>query len=378
MEIRKFGATKVCHITSAHSRYDVRIFHKQCKSLAANGYDVTLLVNDDVENEQIDGVHIRSTNFQPRNRFERMIMSRRLIEAEAIAINADIYHLHDPELLPVGLRLKKTGKTVVFDSHEDYLLTIADKNWIFRPLRPIVRTFYGWYEKYALEKFDGSIVCYHWTEERYRRYVDNVEMVLNFPVVREGQITPPDFSRRAICFAGGISPQWCHKEILIALSRIDNVTYELAGRLSGEYGNSLQHMDAWKQVNYHGIISQSEVFNTVYANSSIGMALLDYITQCKGTVGNLSNTKLFEYMYAGLPLICTDFDLWTDIIEKENCGIAVNPHNIDEISEAISYLLNNPEVAERMGKNGRSAVIKRYNWKVEEDKLLEFYSLLSE
>ena len=378
MGIRKFGATKVCHITSAHSRYDVRIFHKQCKSLAANGYDVTLLVNDDVENEQIDGVHIRSTNFQPRNRFERMIMSRRLIEAEAIAINADIYHLHDPELLPVGLRLKKTGKTVVFDSHEDYLLTIADKNWIFRPLRPIVRTFYGWYEKYALEKFDGSIVCYHWTEERYRRYVDNVEMVLNFPVVREGQITPPDFSRRAICFAGGISPQWCHKEILIALSRIDNVTYELAGRLSGEYGNSLQHMDAWKQVNYHGIISQSEVFNTVYANSSIGMALLDYIPQCKGTVGNLSNTKLFEYMYAGLPVICTDFDLWTDIIEKENWGIAVNPHNIDEISEAISYLLNNPEVAERMGKNGRSAVIKRYNWKVEEDKLLEFYSLLSE
>ena len=108
-----------------------------------------------------------------------------------------------------------------------------------------MRTFYGWYEKSALEKFDGSIVCYHWTEERYRRYDDNVEMVFNFPVVREGQITPPDFSRRAICFAGGISPQWCHKEILIALSRIDNVTYELAGRLSGEYETCLQHMDAW-------------------------------------------------------------------------------------------------------------------------------------
>jgi hypothetical protein len=64
MEIRKFGATKVCHITSAHSRYDVRIFHKQCKSLAANGYDVTLLVNDDVENEQIEPFPDNRTPFR--------------------------------------------------------------------------------------------------------------------------------------------------------------------------------------------------------------------------------------------------------------------------------------------------------------------------
>lgn len=378
METRKSGTTKVCHVTSAHSRYDVRIFHKQCKSLVANRYDVALLVNDDAENELIDGVHIRSTHFQPRNRFERMIMSRRLIEAEAIAINADIYHLHDPELLPVGLRLRRMGKTVVFDSHEDYLLTIADKNWIPRPLRSVVRTVYGWYEQYALKQFNGSIVCYHWTEERYRRYCDNVEMVLNFPIVHDELPGPPDSSRRAVCFAGGISSQWCHKEVLLALSKIDNVTYELAGKLSGEYGDSLQCLDAWEKVTYHGVIPQTEVFDKVYANSSIGMALLDYISQCKGTVGNLSNTKFFEYMYVGLPLICTDFDLWTDIVEKENCGIAVNPHNINEISDAISYLLENPKIAEQMGKNGQRAVTRRYNWKTEEAKLLEFYSLLSE
>lgn len=376
MHIRKSNMTKVCHVTSAHGRYDVRIFHKQCKSLAANGYDVTLLVNDGIDNETIDGVHIRSTHFHPRNRFERMIISRKLIKDRALEIDADIYHFHDPELLPIGVRLKKLGKTVIFDSHEDYLLTIADKNWIPRLLRPIVRTIYGCYEKHALKRIDGAIVCYHWTEERYRRYCRNVQMVLNFPIVHDEQISKPDFSRRAVCFAGGISPQWCHKEILLALSSLDNVKYELAGRLSGEYSKSLQQMDSWEYVNYHGVIPQVEVFRKVYANSSIGMALLDYVSQCKGTVGNLSNTKFFEYMYVGLPLICTDFDLWTDIVEEENCGITVNPHNIDEISDAISYLLENPEIAEQMGINGRRAVFRKYNWKIEEAKLLEFYSLL--
>ena len=101
---------KVCHVTSAHSRYDVRIFHKECKSLAKNGFDVTLLVNDSLEDELIDGVSIKSTNFNPRNRFERMIKSQKHIKRKAIEIDAHIYHLHDPELLPLGNKLKRLGR----------------------------------------------------------------------------------------------------------------------------------------------------------------------------------------------------------------------------------------------------------------------------
>ena len=68
---------KVCHITSAHKRYDVRIFFKQCKSLAKHGYDVTLLVSDEKENEEIDGVKIISIKFKPKNRIDRFINVRK-------------------------------------------------------------------------------------------------------------------------------------------------------------------------------------------------------------------------------------------------------------------------------------------------------------
>ena len=286
--------------------------------------------------------------------------------------------MHDPQLLPLVPGLRRRGKKVIFDSHEDYLSTIPKIRWIPKLLRPIVKFFYGLYEEYSIKKVNGAIVCYHWTEDRYKRYSNNVKMVLNFPIVETPFDSQKiDYNKRAVCFAGGISRQWCHKEIIEALSRLDGVNYELAGRIhDNKYVEELQSSKYCKLVNYHGILRHEEVFSKVYANSSIGMALLDYISQCKGTIGNLSNTKLFEYMYMGLPVICTDFTLWKTIIDEENCGICVNPHDVDAIAEAIDYLFENPHIAKQMGINGQKAVIEKYNWQTEEKKLLEFYDKL--
>ncbi len=366
---------KVCHITSAHGRYDVRIFHKECKSLVKKGYDVTLIVNDDNGNEIVDGVNIVATNFKSKNRYERMVVSKKKIIEKALETEYDIYHLHDPDLLTIATKLKKRNKKVIFDSHEDYILTIKDKGWIPRFIRPVVKLFYKLYESYVLKKIDGAIVCYHWTRDRYNKYLSNVEMVLNFPIVEENIKLPKlAFDKRAISFAGGISSQWCHKQIIMSLEKTDNVRYELAGKLVGEYQNELMELDGWRHVNYHGEIEYNKVFEDVYSNSSVGMVLLDYISQCKGNIGNLSNTKFFEYMYMGLPIICTDFILWKEIIDEENCGIYVNPHDIDKISEAVNYLINNSEVAMKMGNNGQLAVIRKYNWQTQESKLLKLYS----
>lgn len=47
---------KICHITTVHpNRYDVRIFEKECVTLAKNGYEVTLIVNDKLQDEQCKG-----------------------------------------------------------------------------------------------------------------------------------------------------------------------------------------------------------------------------------------------------------------------------------------------------------------------------------
>jgi glycosyltransferase involved in cell wall biosynthesis len=65
--------------------------------------------------------------------------------------------------------------------------------------------------------------------------------------------------------------------------------------------------------------------------------------------------------------------LWRDILEEDECGICVNPLDPQDIANAINYLISHPEEAKRMGENGRRAVLEKYNWSIEEKKLIQFY-----
>ena len=111
--------TKVCHMTSVHPPEDVRIFHKECVSLAEAGYEVYLVERG--ESCEKNGVHIIGLGDLPKNRLKRMTEGAKKVYEKALELDCDIYHFHDPELLPYGLKLKKKGKKVIFDSHENTL-----------------------------------------------------------------------------------------------------------------------------------------------------------------------------------------------------------------------------------------------------------------
>lgn len=363
---------KVCHITSAHGRYDVRIFLKQCKSLAKSGCDVTLIVNDDKDDEIMDGVKITSTKHKPKNRIDRFMNSKKLLMNKAVEVDADIYQLHDPDLLPIGNKLKKIGKKVIFDSHEDVPEQIRDKQWIPGIIRNLISSIYEAYEKKSIKKYDAVLSVTPHIIDRLKKINSNAVMITNYPIVEEGVeiIRKPE---RAICFAGGISKQWCHDKILKAIEDIDNINYILAGAGHNEYLLMLKSLPAWKKVEYRGKVPYTEV-KKIYSRSSIGMAL-NYSAQAEEQ-GTLGNTKLFEFMESKLPVICTNYTLWKDIVDRYKCGICVDPNNVEEIRDAVNYMLNNPEEARIMGENGRRAIIDKYNWGIQEKMLLELYKTI--
>ncbi len=366
---------KVCHVTSAHPRYDVRIFHKECKSLANNGFDVTLLVNDNLPNETIDKVKIVSTQLKLKNRLERMVKSKKKIQKLMFEINADIYHFHDPELLPEAAWIRKKGKKVIFDFHEDVTELIFFKNWIPKSFRKIISRGYKLYESQKIVKFDALVSVTPKFVKRLSKYNDKTYMVTNFPSLMN---TVNKMNYRGeqvnICFAGGISSEWNHGNIIEAIEDIPNLKYILAGRGPQKYFEGLKTLCGWEKVHYLGVIPHEEVLE-VYNQSVVGMTLLDYNTQV-GKEGTLGNTKIFEFMQAGLPVICSKNRIWEEIINKYECGIAVNPDNILEIREAIKKLILNPDYARELGKNGQEAVKVEYNWKTQEKVLLEMYQEL--
>jgi glycosyltransferase involved in cell wall biosynthesis len=85
---------------------------------------------------------------------------------------------------------------------------------------------------------------------------------------------------------------------------------------------------------------------------------------------------MFEYMSAGIPVIASSFPLWKEIIEKNECGICVDPLNIKEIANAIQYLLSKDNIAQKLGENARKLIETKYNWEIEEKKLINLYQNL--
>ena len=107
-------------------------------------------------------------------------------------------------------------------------------------------------------------------------------------------------------------------------------------------------------------------------NSKIGLSILKPIKNYTQSY----STKIFEYMAIGLPVVTSNFKLYKDIIDKNYCGICVDPENPNEIAKAIEFILTNPKKAKEMGQNGNRLVKEKYNWTNEELKLINIYKKL--
>lgn len=363
---------KICHMTSAHNSADVRVFIKECSSLAAAGYEVYLVAKGDSREE--NGVRIIGLGEAPKGRRERMTAFARKVYESALRLDCDVYHFHDPELLPYGRKLKRAGKTVVYDIHESTVGTILEKQYIPSPLRKTISRLYAGYEDSVCRKLDALVTVTPTQTAYYRKRNPRTVEATNYPILTpQGDADAP--KERAIAFAGGITAQWNHDVILRAIRTLPDCAYHLCGAENG-YLNGLRQLDGWEQVVYHGRIAHREVAD-VLARCAVGVALLTPGNNTAGHVGTMGNTKIFEEMMAGLPVVCTDFELWRAFVERYDCGICVDPQDASAVAGAIRLLLDDPETAARMGRNARRAVEQEFNWEIPKQALLALYENLS-
>ena len=365
---------KVCILTSVHPSCDVRIFHKEAKSLAKVGYDVTLIAQHDRE-EIVDGVKIINLQ-KPRNRIERATRTIWSVFWKALKNNADVYHLHDPELIPIGLLLKLRGKKIIYDMHENLPKQIKNKRWIHPKLRQVLSSVAHLTERLLLS---GTPVIF--AEDSYRKdylWVKKYVTVLNMPFITQLLPFKCDPSVKhvfAIGYMGGVGTERGSLAIIEALKilkeRGHEPRFECVGPAIQSHKEQLLKKcdkNGLHNIIFHGYLPAYKGWQII-GRCSVGLALLQPIPNYIESYP----TKIFEYMAMGMPVIASNFPLYRSIIDGNDCGLCVDPLDSQAIADALAFLIMNPARAYRMGNNGHQAVLNKYNWPTEELKLLKFY-----
>ena len=366
--------TKICHVTSVHDCLDTRIFYKECVSLAKAGYETYLVAAG--KSFDKDGVHIVGVGERKGGRLKPMFLFSYKVIRKGLELDCDIYHLHDPELLPYALYLKRKGKKVIFDSHENYTLQIAEKTYINKFLRKISSKLYYVIETFVTKRIDIVIVPCTFNEKNiFEGRAKNTTFLDNYPLMHEfyDRYEGYKHSNNQICYLGTLTEGRGVTDNINAAIK-SRTKLVLAGKISLTYENKLKKINGYNEfVSFLGNITREEVYS-VYSKSSIGIFTL-HLTGQYGKADNFG-IKVLEFMAMGLPIIVTQYNATKKLLNEYSCGLAVEGGNIKEIADAILYLQNNPDIAKQMGENGRRAVREKYNWGMEEKKLLNLYEEL--
>jgi glycosyltransferase involved in cell wall biosynthesis len=360
---------KIVHMTSVHIPFDTRVFHKECRSLAEAGHEVVLLATHD-RSEVVEGVRV--VGFPRRPRLGRMLRTTVDIYRRARAEDADVYHFHDPELLPFGWALARQGRRVIWDSHEDVTRQLLTKEWLPKVLRRPASRLASLVERRTSARFAAIISAEPTGAPRFRH--PRVQVIQNWPRLAEFTAPESDYGTRPpeVVYVGSLT------EVRGALGMVDavNLLPEDLGarlRLAGTFGppalsDEVARRNHFGRVEVLGQLSRPEV-KELLGQARVGLVVLHPTPQFTDAT---QPVKLFEYMAAGVPFVASDLPVWRALV-GESAGLYVDPLDPAAIADAIEWLLRHPAQAEEMGREGRRRVEADFSWDGEARLLLGLY-----
>lgn len=372
---------KVAVLTTVHPPTDTRIFHKQVVSLVKAGYQVTYFAR------YIPGVEadLRQRGiryeplYNPSKRIGRLLAWFQLIQRLRIG-NYDIWHFHDPELLPLLVLARSAFAPhvrLIYDVHEDVPSQIKLKLYIPTWLRWPTAVIADSIEHWGMPRCDRVITVTDAIQRRCNTFTSNTLIVRNYPIIEES--IPPHKLPVAerilrVIYTGGMTEARGIREIVRAMDLLHDLPIDLyllglffpatfEAEICENSGTNVHIVSQVPFVQVHGYLEQSDIGIVCFHPSPNHVEAMP--------------NKLFEYMEAGLPVIASEFPLWREIIEGVGCGLLVDPCNPQAIADAIRQLATDPELRARMGQAGAAAVRERYSWRSEEQTLLNMYAELA-
>jgi len=366
----------VVHITTVHSPFDNRIFHRECKTLLEAGYDVSLVAAHE-RDETVDGIHICSFR-RPDGRLARMTLGVWRALRVAMRQGSRIYHFHDPEFIPAALVLWILGKRVIYDIQEDNSTALLEREYLPRALRSMIARTLSACERLATSPFRQVLAERYYTERFPRGHT-----VLNYarlPDIDEAKLQErPSAGDVRLLYTGNVKDYRGGFHHVRILHQVANAEVFLVGRCDPSLAKELYRAADTEKGRLHlegiGHYVAHERIIEHYLRERWTAALAIFPPGRHTLRKEL--TKIFEYMIYGLPVICSDFPNLRRIVADNECGLCVDPEDDRAIAEAVRYLSEHPEEAQRLGSNGRRAAQAHFHWDLQAENLLALYADLT-
>ncbi len=358
---------RILHLSTVHPVDDVRIFHKEVRSLRGAGYEVIVTgiqtgpLPSDIQPARIID--------KPASRFARVQKSVSQAVAICRELRPDVLHFHDPELLLALPLVARFCGSIIYDSHEFISEAVEHKSYLPPFVRSAVGTQVRLVERVFCNFVDAVVAPTPHIAAYYRAMGKTVVEAANYPA----RTSLPQFTglegraQRAI-YTGGLSSFRGLAQMLEA-SRRTGIGLDLAGPRDGEAEVLFKAMPA--NVCDHGLLPLSQAA-TLQTKGMVGMSLLMPTKQYVNAIP----TKVFEFFAAGLIVICSDFPFLRGLFDGFETITYVDPQDNEQIARALQDAIAAYGKSEKALLASRDRVLRQFTWEAEADRLIELYATI--
>jgi len=357
---------RVCHLSMRRSATDRRIFHKECRSLSDGGFEVTYIV---VNQEPVSQWPITIESVQiSKNKFLYLKRVNDALFKKAMSVHAQIYHVHEAELLPTALKLKEYGKRVIYGAHQDTELFKLSYHWGPKFLRRFLAKKAIQKELKIAAQLDGIIAVTPWLRKKFAPVNSAVVDAADYPRLEDFPSSLYQKTSTTLLQIGNLDASK-HSKIFVETVGLVQKETNVLGEVRGKkLRKILTKIPGWTFVQERGLLKLAD--------------RIPYFSQaCLGVVIYKKNAynqeklprELFELLAAGLPVLLPDFDTWKKHFQGHKIGKFADASDTKTFSRSLQLLLDNPSEWAQFSKNARLAFEQQFNWKSESKKYMVLY-----
>jgi glycosyltransferase involved in cell wall biosynthesis len=292
----------------------------------------------------------------------------------AIKLKVDIWHIHDPELLPLGLLLILLGKKVIWDAHEDYFAQFKHNNeyrkYIPLCLRGLVSSTFLNMLRLMDKHAAGVVTATDYIANTYSN--SNCEIVGNEAKVEDFFLANPKFENNKVLFIGSVSDEHLFKEVVSAMQEFKNLYLVVAGNQRNTQEVNAAISILGERAILYGWANRKDLLNLI-SESIIGLVTYQNLP----TYAKSRPTKLFEFLMSGLPVVATPIEANIRFIQESGGGVLSQGFEAKDLVNAIRLLTNSADVWHDKSQHGRDWAKQSANWEISEKRLLILYARIT-